>query len=267
MGDDDRKPVAQVKTVIDGREVTVQRDRWALDVARQMGISIPTLCNHAALTPYGACRLCVVQVTKGKWTWLTTSCDLPIREGLSIRTNTPEVIQARRVALELLWGEAPDAVDIQELAAELGVTQPRFAPRRKKGKCILCGLCVLACRNLVGAAAIGFSNRSVTRRVGSPFEESSEACIGCQACVHICPTGHVRSVDEGNVRRMITWKTDLELAPCANCGQPFAPVKLLAYLRERMGDQPELMDVCQRCRRGVTAGRLKELSGLSVVTK
>ena len=64
--------MALIKTIIDGKEVEVERDRWALDVAREMDISIPTLCHHSALEPYGACRLCVVEVTKGKWTWLTS---------------------------------------------------------------------------------------------------------------------------------------------------------------------------------------------------
>ena len=77
--------MAAVKIVIDGKEVEVERDRWAIDVIREMGIEIPTLCYHPALEPYGACRLCVVEVTKSKWTWLTTACDLPIRERLTIK--------------------------------------------------------------------------------------------------------------------------------------------------------------------------------------
>ncbi len=96
-----------VETEIDGRKIEVERDRWALDVAREMGLDIPTLCHHAALAPYGACRLCVVEISKGPWTWLATSCDLPIREGLRIHTQTPAVLTARKMTLELLWAQRP----------------------------------------------------------------------------------------------------------------------------------------------------------------
>ncbi|GAF83292.1 unnamed protein product [marine sediment metagenome] len=59
--------MALVKTAIDGTEIEVERDRWVRDVARELGIKIPTLCHHPALEPYGECRLCVVEATKGKW--------------------------------------------------------------------------------------------------------------------------------------------------------------------------------------------------------
>lgn len=254
--------MALVKTIIDGKEIEVEHDRWALDVAEELGTSIPTLCHHAALTPYGACRLCVVEVTKGKWTWLTTSCDLPIRPGLSIRTDTEAVIRARKMTLELLWSQAPDAVEIQRLAEELGVDRPRFTPRRKQGKCILCGLCVRVCRDLIGTAAIGFSNRGEIRRVGTPFETTSNDCIGCMACVAVCPTGHIKTHDQDNLRRMTTWKTDLEMAPCEKCGRPFAPAKQLDYIKARLKENKNKKEIlpippdCPECRRAETARRL-----------
>ena len=151
--------MALVKTTIDGREVEVERDRWALDVAREVGIDIPTLCQHPAVEPYGACRLCVVEVTKGKWTWLTTSCDLPIREGLTIRTDTESVKTARKMAAELLWSSAPDSEVIAELARGLGVEKPRFANHDERGKCILCGLCVRVCQKVLGESAVCFAQR------------------------------------------------------------------------------------------------------------
>lgn len=255
--------MALVKTVIDGREIEVERDRWAVEVARDMGIAIPTLCHHAAVEPYGACRLCVVEVTRGRWTWLTTSCDLPIREGLTIRTNTPAVLKARRMALELLWAEAPDAAEIQELGRQLGLEKPRFAPRVKAGKCILCGLCVRVCRDLIGQAAISFSNRGIDRRIGSPFETASGRCIGCMACVAVCPTDAIHVVDDGNVRHMETFHTDMELAECESCGRPSVPVKLLEFLRTKLPEGIPVSAVCPRCRRTGTAGKLTEVSTLA----
>lgn len=238
-----------VKTTINGQTVEVERDRWALDVAREMGYEIPTLCHHPALEPYGACRLCVVEVTKGKWTWLTTSCDLPIRQGLSIRTDSDTVRTARRMALELLWTQAPDAELIHEMAGKLGLEKPRFAPRHKHGKCILCGLCVRVCRDLMGRAAIGFSSRGVVRRVGSPLDEQSDRCIGCKACVAVCPTGHIQSVDNEGNRLMRTWKTELPLAYCHVCEKPFAPSAQLDYIKSKLGTKLSFEAVCDGCRR------------------
>ena len=257
-----KNDMALVKTTIDGREIEVQRDRWALDVAGEMGISIPTLCNHPALEPYGACRLCVVEVTKGKWTWLTTSCDLPIREGLSIRTDTPGVISARRMAVELMWAHTPDAEVIQELAGQLGVKKPRFPQRLEGGKCILCGLCIRVCKEIIGQSAICFSQRGPARTVGSPFQEPSDLCIGCNACVSICPTGCVESIEDGPLRRLVTWNTDLEMARCQECERPFIPVRQLEYMRAKLPEHLSIDLVCQTCRRSKTAERLSEISAM-----
>jgi len=248
--------VPLVKTVIDGREVEVRRDRWALEVAREMGIAIPSLCYHPALEPYGACRLCVVEVTRGGQTWLTTSCDLPIREGLTIRTDTPAVRKARKMALELLWAQAPDAVEIQEMARAMGVDKPRFAARREEGKCILCGLCVRVCTEIVGHSAVGFSRRGADRGIGTPFQEASDVCIGCNACVAVCPTGHILTADDGPIRRLRTFQTELEMATCEVCGRAFAPVRQMEHLRGRLGETVPVADVCPVCRRGRSAAGL-----------
>lgn len=253
-----------IKTTIDGKELEVQRDRWALEVAREMGIEIPTLCHHPALEPYGACRLCVVEVTRGKWTWLTTSCDLPIREGLSIRTDTPAVIKARKTALELLLGQAPEAQQVRELAEQMGVETPRFTNRLKDNSCILCGLCVRVCQAITGNMAICFSNRGVERKVGPPFDSESTECIGCNACVEICPTGCIQSQDDANRRKIATLKVDLELACCDVCGKSFAPVKQLDHMQKifskKFGKKFVLGRLCPVCRREETAAKLHKIT-------
>lgn len=255
--------MALVTTTIDGRTVEVERDRWALDVAREMGVVIPTLCHHPALEPYGACRLCVVEVTKGKWSWLTTSCDLPIREGLSLRTDTEGVRKARRMALELLWAEAPDAAEIQRMAGQMGLEKPRFAPRVREGKCILCGLCIRVCRDVIGASAICFAHRGPERQVSSPFDVASDRCLGCMACVSLCPTDAIEVADRGFVRHMKTFFTELELAKCEVCGKPSAPVRLLEYLRLRLPESLGVRAVCDSCRRSETAARLTDVATLA----
>jgi bidirectional [NiFe] hydrogenase diaphorase subunit len=247
--------VASVKTTIDGQELEVERDRWALGVIQEMGTFVPTMCDHPALQPYGACRLCVVEVTKGKWTWLTTSCDLPIREGLTIRTDTPAVRQARKTALELLWAQAPNAEPVQYMAKRLGVEKPRFAPRGD-GKCILCGLCVRVCRELVGPAAVDFAKRGAKRTVETPMARPSADCIGCEACVKICPTGHIQSIDDGPIRRMSTWNTELQRAQCVDCGQSFGTTRQVEHVNAKLDDLAPEHIVCPACRRRRAAKRM-----------
>ena len=256
--------MTRISTTIDGRQIEVERDRWALDVAREMGLTIPTLCHHPALEPYGACRLCVVEVTKGRSTWLTTSCDLPIREGLSIRTDTPAVRRARRVAVELLWASAPDAEPVAELARQMGLERPRFQPHAPRGQCILCGLCVRVCQRILGESAICFSLRGARRNIGTPLNEPSAECVGCRACEVVCPTGHIRSMDVEAVRRMETFGTDLAMARCEECGEPIAPDRQMAHLRQRLPAHVPLANACSRCRRKTSLARLAEGQSLLV---
>lgn len=252
--------MALIKTTIDGKEIEVERDRWALDVIGEMGISIPTLCYHSAMEPYGACRLCVVEVTKGKWSWITTACDLPIREGLSIRTDTDAVKESRKITIELIWARAPQAEGLAEMAKELGVEKSRFEEKSEAGKCILCGLCVRVCENLIGVSAISFVNRGHNRRVDTPFGEESKTCIGCNACVAVCPTGHIVSVDKGNVRAIETWNTELEMVGCDGCGKGYMPVKMYDEVKAKLDGKIELEKVCAECMRSKTAGKLSSVT-------
>jgi NADH dehydrogenase/NADH:ubiquinone oxidoreductase subunit G len=204
----------------------------------------------------------VVEVTRGKWTWLTTSCDLPIREGLTIKTNTPAVIESRKTTIELLWARAPEAEALRIIAEELGVSKPRFSQNNDIGKCILCGLCVRVCDKLIGVSAISFANRGNQRRVRTPFNSSSESCIGCQACVAVCPTGHVLSVDKDNFRDLQTWKTKLDMAQCQSCGKAYIPVKQFESVKAKLPEQIPLEKICPVCVRSRTVQRLRTVQNL-----
>jgi bidirectional [NiFe] hydrogenase diaphorase subunit len=260
--------MALITTEIDGREIEVQRDRWALDVAKEMGISIPTLCHHPALEPYGACRLCVVEVSKGRWTWLTTSCDLPVREDMTIRTDTPAVFKARRIALELLIAQAPDAEYLRELASELGVDEPRFAARSEEGACILCGLCVRTCKKILGQPALGFAHRGLERTIGAPMEKPSKTCIGCRACEMICPTGHIKSTTDKSgsspLYKIETYRTEaeLEMTACSSCGGALAPTKYVEFVRSVLPEHLSADTICHKCRRAKTARDLTQASAI-----
>jgi ferredoxin len=142
--------------------------------------------------------------------------------------------------LEFMLARCPTSDVIRLLAAGAGVTSTRFTSEAPPDElCILCGLCVRVCRDLVGAAAIGFIGRGANREVGSPFQLQAEACIGCGACAAVCPTGAIKIEDVNGQRVLHTWNTRVPLKPCPECGQPYAPEPML-FLRDLVTASAEL---------------------------
>lgn len=207
---------------IDGKPYQTEEEITVLEAAREMGIEIPTFCYHEALSPYGACRICVVEIKKGERTQLAASCMYPVEEGIEVTTNSEKVLKARRVIVELLLARSPNAKRIQELARQLGVDKPRF--KLAEDKCILCGLCVRACEEIVGVSAISFVNRGAESEVKSPFMVASDVCIGCGTCVYVCPTGAISIDDVDKTNVVHHWREELEKRKCKICGgYHFAP--------------------------------------------
>lgn len=178
--------VTKLRLKIDDRSVETNADNTILDAARASGIHIPTLCYHPALEPYGACRLCSVEIEKNGKRRIVTACNYPVEEGLIVRTRSPDVVYIRKMIVELLAARCPDERRIRELAKEYGIDEPRF--RLDEEKCILCGLCARVCEELVGVSAINMINRGVERGVDAPYRDLSEDCIGCGSCAMVCPT-------------------------------------------------------------------------------
>jgi bidirectional [NiFe] hydrogenase diaphorase subunit len=174
---------------IDGKKANVSEGTTVLEAARSIGVDIPTLCYNPELRPYGACRLCTVEVSQGGRVRLQASCALPAEDGMEVKTASERVLQGRRMIIELLAARAPDAPVLRELAAQLGVRGGRLSPKNEK--CILCGQCVAVCAQVLGVAAIGFAGRGVTRKVTTPFESPSLTCLACGACTFVCPTGAI----------------------------------------------------------------------------
>ncbi|TEU03108.1 MAG: 2Fe-2S iron-sulfur cluster binding domain-containing protein [Dehalococcoidia bacterium] len=188
------KKVKKVTLTINDREVRAEGGMTILEAARDAGIHIPTLCYHEKLAPYGACRLCTVEISQNGRTQLVTACVYPAEDGLVVKTDSQRVIRIRKMLLELMLASSP-AKTIQDLAQQHGVAKPRF--EAEKTNCILCGLCVRYCNEIKKANAIGFVGRGTERRVVFYPEIASTVCASCRECFSLCPTGKLPSETDG----------------------------------------------------------------------
>lgn len=179
-----------IDLTINGLKVPVEEGTSLLEAGRVMGFPIPTLCHMDGLSPYGACRLCVVEINDGTKARLVSSCTYPAQQGLRVRTASSRVIRARKMVIELLLASCPQSKVIQDLAAAYDVRQQRF--KQEYENCILCGLCVRVCHEQMMAKAIGFQGRGERLTVGTPFDMRSELCRLCGGCMYICPACQLR---------------------------------------------------------------------------
>jgi bidirectional [NiFe] hydrogenase diaphorase subunit len=223
-------PAAGIKTLrIDDRDVSARADETILDVARQNGIFIPTLCELKGLSEVGACRLCLVEL-KGS-NRLLPACVTRVEEGMEVTTNSERLQRFRRSILELLFTErnhicavcvSNGHCEMQSLAQKLGMDHVHFPYRYPKAqvdashprflvdhnRCILCTRCVRVCEEIEGAHTWDVKGRGINAQIISDLDQpwgSSETCTGCGKCVHVCPTGALsekgRSVAEMMKRR------------------------------------------------------------------
>jgi len=183
--------MSKIVLQIDGRDVEAEEGMTVLEAARSAGISIPTLCHHEKLQPYGACRICVVEVqTRGK-TNLVAACLYPSEQGLAVRTRSEKVVKTRKILLEQLLAHAPDAEVLKELAYEYGADKDRF--EKESSFCILCGLCVRYCTEIKQKNAIGFFDRGASREIRFVPEVAAKECWDCKECFPVCPTSYVQA--------------------------------------------------------------------------
>lgn len=242
----------RVTVSIDGRRAEVARGTTVLGAARQLGVSIPTLCHYAGISPYGACRICMVEIDTPNGPKQVASCSFPVQEGLVVRTETPAVKASRQMVLRLLLAQAPDSPELIRIAQALGVVDTPFE-KAQSGKCIQCGLCVRVCSELMGRSAISIFGRGSERRVTTAYGEPTEQCQACGACALVCPTGainlstitarrpkaHVTSYDQGLTSR-----------PCIDLAHPQASPRIPVIDREscvhmKTGECGLCAEVCQ----------------------
>jgi bidirectional [NiFe] hydrogenase diaphorase subunit len=177
-----------VELVINGKNVKVKEGSSILQAACQVGIDIPTLCYLEKLSPFGACRLCTVEISRNNRKRLVASCAYPAENNLVVETDSERVIKTRRMILELLWPRCQSG-PIEALAKKYGLKKSRFTAENTA--CALCGLCVRYCTEIKKANAIGFTGRGVEREVTFMPEVASRVCPGCRECFELCPGGKV----------------------------------------------------------------------------
>jgi len=187
--------VSEVSLKINDAEVKAEEGITLLEAARAAKANIPSLCYNKKLNPFGACRLCMVEIIKGGRSKLVASCVYPVEEGLEVKTESERVISFRKGLLELMLATAPEVKAIQGYAKKYGVGKPRFEIEAPS-LCVLCGLCVRYCAEIKQAFAIGFQGRGTTRRVVFLPQVALGICPDCKECFSVCPTRQIASIYE-----------------------------------------------------------------------
>lgn len=183
--------MSKVQLKIDGLEISAEQGTTLLEAAQEAGVSIPTICHHQKLVPYGGCRLCIVEVEDRGWTKLVVSCVYPVAKDLIVRTRSEKVDRMRRNILELLLAHAPDSPQLVELAAEYGADKHRF--EQDPSFCIHCGLCVRYCAEVVQKHAVGFIDRGIRKEISFIPEIAAVECNDCKQCFPLCPTSYLQA--------------------------------------------------------------------------
>ena len=206
-------PVKKLSIRIDGQLISAEEGQTILQAAKATGKYIPTLCDLNGLTPVGACRICLVEVSGSDR--LFPACTTPIKDGMSVTTNSPKLTRYRRISLELLFVERNHVCsvcvsnghcELQSMATAMGIDTVGFAynypilpldmshPRflLDHNRCILCTRCVRVCAEVEGAQVWELTSRGIHARIVCDMNGKwgdSRACTNCGKCVQACPTG------------------------------------------------------------------------------
>ncbi len=184
--------MSEISLLIDGKAVKAAKGMTILAAARSVGISIPTLCHHDGLEPFGGCRLCMVEVTDDRSKKLVASCVFQVKENLVVTTRSGKIDRIRKTILELLLAHAPDSPQLNDLAGEYQADKDRF--EKDASFCIHCGLCVRYCAEIKKKNAVGFVDRGIRKEISFVPEIAAKACNDCKECFSLCPTSYLQAV-------------------------------------------------------------------------
>lgn len=183
--------MSEIHLQIDGKEVVAREGMTILEAAQTVGISIPSLCHHEKLEPYGGCRICTVEVEVRGWPKLVAGCIYPVEKDLVVKTRSEKVDKIRKVLIEEMLAHAPDAEALKVLAQEYGADKDRF--EKEPSFCIHCGLCVRYCAEIKKKNAIGFVDRGSNREISFIPEIAAKECWDCKECFPLCPTSALQA--------------------------------------------------------------------------
>ncbi len=228
-----------IKIEINGKTIITKKGKTIFEVAFENGIDIPHLCYHKELLPYGACRLCIVEIVGEKRP--VVSCCYPVYDGMIIFTETEKIKQYRKLTLELILSDHPfDCMICEKLgecllekyAYEYGIKKITYQGEKAKRdqkdgtpfiirdyeKCILCGRCVRVCDEIVGKCAIDYAYRGFLTNINSGFADplKKTECVFCGNCIEVCPVGSLREISAE--RRGRSWEYRKVNTICPYCG-------------------------------------------------
>ena len=183
--------MSEIILQIDGKSVAARKGMTILEAAQSVGVTIPTLCHHEKLEPYGACRICTVEAEANGRTNLVAACLYPAEKDLVVRTKTDQVDKIRKILLEQMLSHAPDSEELQALAKVYGADRDRY--EQEASFCILCGLCVRYCAEVKQKYAVGFFERGAKREINFIPEVAARECWDCKECFPLCPTSALQA--------------------------------------------------------------------------
>ncbi len=240
-----------MEIIIDGKKVEAQYGETILEAAKRNDVYIPTLCHSEALPGLATCRLCMVEIVENGVTKRVASCSYPIQSEIEVVTDNEKLRRIRKTLLKLYYTMAPNSEMIRKLMEQQDVREFNRCKVDTENKCTLCGLCVKACETM-GTNAIYTVFRGAAKKVGTPFDEPSEPCIGCGACASVCPTNAIEYLEENGTRAI--WGKTFKMVQCKACGKYFATEEEIAYLYQKLGDDIDIKK-CETCRKKANANR------------
>ena len=243
--------------LIDGKSCECKKGELLREVARRNGVTIPGLCHHAGLSGQGCCRVCVVEVTEHGSRKIVVSCVYPIAGECEVSTKSEKVREQRALILALLAKRAPLSAEIAALAKAYAAPELPRLHALPEGKCVMCGLCARACKEL-GTGAISTVNRGIDKEIATPYNEPSPACIGCGSCAAVCPTKAIEVTETAACR--IIWNKEFALTFCAECGALLGTAEEAAYAAHKAGLKAS--GLCDKCRQKKITSELAKTYGL-----